>query len=131
MPVSDVLPLLAAHLLGARVAAPRRHLLITPEVIGRAAGARQRLRTTSYRPSSYRPRSSSGPYGCGRWSASADRAPAVPAPLVAADLDLATDVGLDLTAQVPLDAVGRVDTVTQTNQVLLGQLVHASVRADP
>src|ERR1700760_1055496 len=59
------------------------------------------------------------------------QSPAVPDSLVAADLDLAPDVGLDFASQVALDAVGRVDPVTPANQVLLGQLVHTGVGADP
>src|SRR3954453_5029329 len=62
----------------------------------------------------------------------ADRkAHAVTATLVAADLDLATDVGLDLTAEVTLDLeTGGLDRVAELDQLLLGEGVHAGVRAD-
>src|ERR1035438_5289550 len=118
--MSNVLPLLAAHLLGARIAAPRRHLLLTPEVIGprgllllaglllaghglllALAGARVGLRPLTVH----------------------GQPPAVPDPLVAANLDLAPDVGLDLTAQVTLDPVGRIDPVPEADQVVFAELV--------
>src|SRR5919112_4105910 len=55
----------------------------------------------------------------------ADRqAHAVAATLVAADLDLAPDVGLDLTAEVTLDLeVGAVDGVAELDQLVVTQLV--------
>src|SRR6201996_2931354 len=123
VPVSYVLPLFAAHLLGARVAAPRRHLLLTPEVIGRAAGdasgcglllaglllaGHGLLLALAGAGVGLRPLTMHG------------QSPTVPDPLVAADLDLASDIGLDFAAQVALDAVGRVDPVAQANQVLFG-----------
>src|SRR5690606_10216222 len=73
VPVSDVLLLLAAHLLGADTAL-RRHLLSLLSRSSIRTGRRARARTTSCRPSSCRPRSSSCPCGCARWSACADRA---------------------------------------------------------
>src|SRR2546430_8119666 len=75
VPVSDVLPLLAAHLLGGLLTAPWRHILLwlPCEVID--PRYRLTVRTTSSRPSSCRPPSSSCPCGCARSSASAARAP--------------------------------------------------------
>src|SRR4051812_39778253 len=55
---------------------------------------------------------------------------AVPAALVAADLDLATDVGLDLTAKVTLDLVVRFDRVAELHELLVAQLVDPHVRVD-
>src|SRR5580700_2481366 len=52
-------------------------------------------------------------------------------PLVAADLDLAPDVGLDLAAQVTFDLVGGVDPVAEPDQLLVGQVVHPGIAADP
>src|SRR5271169_1005156 len=51
--------------------------------------------------------------------------------LVAADLDLPPDVGLDLTAQVTFDLVGRVNPVAEPDQVLVAQVVDPGVAADP
>ena len=50
------------------------------------------------------------------------KATAVPQPLVAADLDLAADVGSDLATQVTLELVARLEVVTQPDQVLVGQV---------
>src|SRR5205823_3532261 len=58
------------------------------------------------------------------------QAAAVPQTLVAADLDLATDVGRDLATQVTLDAVVGVDVVAQPDQVLITQVPGSQVRAD-
>src|SRR5918994_452434 len=55
--------------------------------------------------------------------------PAVPDALVAADLDLAADVLRHLAAQVALDPVVRLDVVAQPDQVLVGQVAGAQVRA--
>src|SRR4051812_30694100 len=61
----------------------------------------------------------------------ADReALAVAATLVAADLDLATDVGLDLTAEVTLDLVLRLDRVAELDELGVTQLVDPQVGAD-
>src|SRR5580704_11013428 len=51
--------------------------------------------------------------------------------LVAADLDLAPDVGLDLAAQVTFDLVGGVDPVAEPDQLLVGQVVDPGIAADP
>src|SRR4051794_20471738 len=62
----------------------------------------------------------------------ADRkALAVTAALVAADLDLAADVGLDLAAEVTLDPEVRFDLVAELDQLLIAQLVDAGVGVDP
>src|SRR5581483_2582575 len=58
------------------------------------------------------------------------QAAAVPQALVAADLDLAADVGRDLAAQVALDAEVGVHVVAQPDEVLVGQVPGAEVRAD-
>src|SRR5580693_7315217 len=50
--------------------------------------------------------------------------------LVAADLDLAPDVGLDLAAQVTFDLVGRVDPVAELHQLVVGEVVDPGVPAD-
>src|ERR1700678_3473229 len=50
--------------------------------------------------------------------------------LVAADLDLPPDVGLDLAAQVTFDLVGGVDPVTELHQVFVGKAVDPGVSAD-
>jgi hypothetical protein len=56
----------------------------------------------------------------------------VAATLVAADLDLAPDVGLDLATEVTLDLdVRAVDRVAKLDQLLVTQLVDAQVGADP
>ena len=54
----------------------------------------------------------------------------MPDALVAADLDLAPDVGLDLAAQVTLDAVGRIDPVTETDQLVFAELADPGVGAE-
>src|SRR5215470_13439382 len=51
--------------------------------------------------------------------------------LVAADLHLAPDVRLNLTAQVTFDPVRAVDPVTELHEVVVGQIVHPGVTADP
>src|SRR3712207_5671117 len=50
--------------------------------------------------------------------------------LVAADLDLATDVGGDLAAQVSLHPEVLVDVVAELQQVLVAEVPDAQVRAD-
>src|SRR5690348_13837939 len=54
---------------------------------------------------------------------------AVPQALVAADLDLAADVGGDLAAQVTLDTEVGVDVVAQLDQVLVAEIPGTQVRA--
>src|SRR5579875_2712166 len=54
----------------------------------------------------------------------------VPQALVAADLDLAPDVRLDLPAQIALDLVVRLDPVPQQDDLVVGHLVDPGVRAD-
>src|SRR4051812_4394566 len=53
----------------------------------------------------------------------ARQALAVTAPLVAADLDLATNVGLDLAAEVTLDLVLGLDRVAELDQLGVAELV--------
>ncbi len=48
--------------------------------------------------------------------------------LVAADLDLAADVGLDLTAEVTLGAEVGVHVLADLDEVFLGQVANAGVR---
>src|SRR5215469_8270904 len=79
VPVSDVLPLFPAYLLGGAGATLRWHPLPRfgggrTAVCAASAWAGAAPRTTSSRPSSCRPRSSSCPSWCGRWSACAARA---------------------------------------------------------
>src|SRR3954454_13327046 len=67
----------------------------------------------------------------GRGPLTADRkALTVTATLVAADLDLAADVGLDLATEVTLDLEVGFDLVTELDQLFVAQLVHAEVRVD-
>jgi ribosomal protein S13 len=68
-----------------------------------------------------------------RREVTADReALAVAAALIAADLDLPTDVGLDLAAEVTLDLdVGAIDGVAELDQLLVTQLVDSQVGVDP
>ena len=54
----------------------------------------------------------------------------MPKPLVAADLHLATDVGLDLAAEVTLDLVVGLDVLTQLGEVVVAQVLGPQVRAD-
>src|SRR3954454_6952975 len=137
VPGGDVLLLLAAHLLGARGGtALGRHLLGTPEFRGlepRAVDAREglllaaRLRLAGH--------GALGPLAAPRVGLGAltahRQATAVPQPLVAADLDLAADVGSDLATQVALELEARLEVVTQPDEVLVGQVTHADVGADP
>src|SRR5919112_2926812 len=112
--LGDVLLLLAADLLGPRLAAAWWHgllglLLAGDGPLGTLAGA-----------------------GVGLGALAADReALAVAAALVAADLDLAPDVGLDLTAEVTLDLdlVVALDRVAELDQLVVAELVHAEVGA--
>ncbi len=54
------------------------------------------------------------------------------ATLVAADLDLATDVSLDFTTEVTLDLEFLdLDLVTELDQLVITQLVDPEVRVDP
>src|SRR4030081_2846661 len=48
---------------------------------------------------------------------------APPQALIAADLDLAADVGLDLTTEVTLDFIVVLDVVPQPDEVLVGQVL--------
>src|SRR5690606_12338457 len=59
------------------------------------------------------------------------QATAVAQALVAADLDLAADVGLDLTAEVTLDLEVVVHVLAELDEVLLGKIADARVRVDP
>jgi hypothetical protein len=61
----------------------------------------------------------------------ADRqAATVPQTLVAADLDLAADVGGDLAAEVTLDLVVALDPVAELDQLVVAQVLDAQVGAD-
>ena len=51
--------------------------------------------------------------------------------LVAADLDLAADVGGDLTAEVTLDLEVALDEVAQCDELVVGQVLDADVAGDP
>src|SRR5258708_7975420 len=53
----------------------------------------------------------------------------MPDALIAADLDLAPDVGLDLAAQVTFDLVIRLDPVTQPNDVVIAERVNSGIAA--
>src|SRR5215469_12875404 len=57
------------------------------------------------------------------------KAPAVPDALVAADLDLPADIRGDLTAEVTLDLVVRVDPLAQLLQVVVAECVNPGVAA--
>src|SRR6266436_6340074 len=59
------------------------------------------------------------------------QAAAMPQALVAADLDLPPDVGLHLAPQVTFDLVVRFDPVSQLDELFIGDLVNASIAADP
>ena len=50
--------------------------------------------------------------------------------LVAADLDLAADVGGDLAAEVTLDLVVALDVVAERDELLVAEVLDADVRAD-
>src|SRR4051794_1972960 len=58
------------------------------------------------------------------------QAATVPQPLVAADLDLAPDVGGDLAAEVTLDLEVALDVVAELDEVVVAQVAHAAVGAD-
>src|SRR5262245_12857567 len=51
--------------------------------------------------------------------------------LIAADLDLAPDVGLDLAAEVTFDLVVGLDPVTELDEVVVTEVADAEVRAHP
>ena len=50
--------------------------------------------------------------------------------LVAVDLNLATNICIDFTTQVTLDLVVGFEVVTQRNQLLVGEILDADVRAN-
>jgi len=52
-------------------------------------------------------------------------------PLVAADLDLPPDIGLNLAAEVSFDLVGRVDPVAELHQLVVGEAADPGVPVDP
>ena len=54
----------------------------------------------------------------------------MPQALVAADLDLATDVGLHLAAQVTLDLEVGLDVVAQVGELIVGQILGAQIPVD-
>src|SRR5699024_8593690 len=59
------------------------------------------------------------------------QAAAVAQPLVAAALDLAADIGGDLTAQVTLDHVVRLEMIAELDDVLAAPLASAQTAGDP
>src|SRR5579859_5986600 len=135
VPVSDVLPLLAAHLLGRSLAILRRHLLgLLPvlEVIGPGAtGQLGALLLADLLLAGHGPLLALAGAGVGLGALTVHGQPAaVPDALVAADLDLAADVRLHLAAQVTFDPVRGLDPVTQPDQVVVAQLMHPAVGAD-
>src|SRR4051795_4521961 len=104
----------------------RRTFLAVPRVLGGITGS-LRLLLAGH-----------GPLGTlagarvGLGALTADReALAVAATLVAADLDLAPDVGLDLATEVTLDLdlVVALDRVAELDQLLVAELVHPHVGA--
>src|SRR5690606_36247588 len=124
LPVGHVLLVLAAHLPGAGRATALGGHAVSPDggsrygllaglllaghgALGALAGAR---------------------VGLGALAAHREAA-AVTQALVAADLDLAADVGRDLTAQVTLEAVVALEVVTQLHQLLVRQVLHPGVGA--
>ena len=58
------------------------------------------------------------------------QAAAVPQALVAADFDLAANVSLNLAAQVAFDLVVLVDVLLERDELVLGEVADANVRAD-
>ena len=50
--------------------------------------------------------------------------------LVGADLDLAADVGGDLTAEVTLDLEVALDVVAEGDELVVGEILHADVPVD-
>src|SRR5262249_7289977 len=127
VPVGYVLAFLAAHLLGAGTAL-WRHLLPVREVFGPGCGlllGGLLLAGPVLLPALARP-------GIGLRPLAVHRQPAAVADaLVAADLHLAPDVRLDLTAEVTFDPVRAVDPVTELHEVVVGKVVHPGGAADP
>src|SRR5690348_2321907 len=127
VPVGYVLAFLAAHLLGAGTAL-WRHLLPVREVVGPCCGlllGGLLLAGPGLLPALARP-------GIGLRALTMHRQPAaVTDALVAADLHLAADVRLNLTAEVTFDPVRAVHPVAEPHEVVVGQIVHPSVTADP
>src|SRR3990170_21096 len=141
----DVLLLLAAHLLGAcGLAAPGWHLAVLLKVWGcssRLGGPRSPgvhgglapvprllagLLLAGHRALGPLARARVGP-----GALATDReALAVAAALVAADLDLAADVGGHFAAEVTLDLEVGLDVVAELDQLVVAQLVHPQVGAD-
>ena len=88
---------------------------------------------TTWWPSSFRRPCASGPCGYEHWSWCAGRAQEVPygdAGLGRVDLNLATNICIDFTTQVTLDLVVGLEVVTQRNQLLVGEILDADVRAN-
>ena len=54
----------------------------------------------------------------------------MPQALVAADFDLAANVSLNLAAQVAFDLVVLVDVLLERDELVLGEVADANVRAD-
>src|SRR5262249_35691361 len=127
VPVGDVLAFLAAHLLGAGTAL-WRHLLPVREVVGPECGlllAGLLLAGHSLVPALAGPGIGLGPLAVHR------QPTAVADALVAADLHLAPDVRLHFAAEVTFDPVGGVDPVAELHEVVVGQVVHPDIAADP
>src|SRR6266566_102135 len=127
MSVGDVLAFLPAHLLGGAGTALWRHLLPVREVVGPGCGlllAGLLLAGHGLLPALAGPGVRLGPLAM-------DRQPAAVADaLIAADLHLAPDVALNLTAQVTFYPVGGIDPVAELDEVVVGQVVHPGVTAD-
>src|SRR5499427_1909395 len=127
VPVGYVLAFLAAHLLGAGTAL-WRHLLPVREVVGPCYGlllGGLLLAGHGLLPALARP-------GIGLRPLAVHRQPAAVADaLVAADLHLAPDIRLNLAAEVTFDPIRAVDPVTELHDVVVGQIVHPDVAADP
>src|SRR5215831_749904 len=133
VPVGDVLAFLAAHLLGGAGAALRRHLLPVrwrSSVRGGCAGRRELLLPGLLLAGhGLLPALAGAGVGL-RALAVHGQAPPVADALIGADIHLALDVGLYLTAQVTFDPVGGIDPVAELYHVLIGEIVDADVAAD-
>src|SRR5215467_44043 len=127
MPVGYVLAFLTAHLLGSAGTALWRHLLPVREVVGPVCG----LLLAGLLLAGHGLLAALAGPGVGLGPLAMDRQPTAMADaLVAADLHLAPDVRLDLTAKVTFDPVGGVDPVAELDEVVVGQVMHPDVAAD-
>src|SRR5712691_6131757 len=128
VPVSDVLSFLPAHLLGAGTALGRHPAPLLPEVVGPRSGG---LLLPGLLAAGDCLLLALPGTGVGLRALPVHGQPAAVADaLVAADLDLAADVGLHLAAQVALYLVGCLDPVPQPDELIVAERVHAGVPAD-